>query len=188
MSWGRSRQGWFSGEFNAFQHSGTDFSLGLSVRVCQYVTHALRSRSGSCAFCRHCHSSKQQRSSSCSCFKAFPPRPPAVNEIRLLHFLLHFCAALAGWVSTGRLPALFKVGLSLAGRSQLPTGFPARPARRSWPAQAACTLGSSGSSWSQCCSLRSPPLCSPSSLLRQSILTVFVNRNPRPCFLRDLGA
>jgi hypothetical protein len=44
----------------AFQHSGTDFSLGLSVRVCQYVTHALRSRSGSCAFCRHCHSSKFQ--------------------------------------------------------------------------------------------------------------------------------
>jgi hypothetical protein len=34
------------------------------VRVCQYVTHALRSRSGSCAFCRHCHSSKQQQSSS----------------------------------------------------------------------------------------------------------------------------
>ena len=81
----------------------------------------------------------------------------------------------------GRLPALFKVGLSLARRSQLPTGFPARPARRSWPAQAACTLASSGSSWSQCCWLRSPPSCSPSSLLRQSILTAFVNLFPAAC-------
>lgn len=86
-----------------------------------------------------------------------------------------------GLYRLGRLPALFKVGLSLAGRSQLPTGFPARPARRSWPAQAACTLGSSGSSWSQCCWLRSPPLCSPSSLLRQSILTAFVNLFPEAC-------
>ena len=50
-------------QLNAFQHSGTDFSLGLSVRVCQYVTHALRSRSGSCAFCRHCHSRRGSQAS-----------------------------------------------------------------------------------------------------------------------------
>lgn len=64
--------------------------------MCQYVTHALRSRSGSCAFCRHCHSSKQQQVflfASSSLFRSlnrisFHCFQPAV--IRFSSFLLGF--------------------------------------------------------------------------------------------------